>query len=58
MANEYTKEEIERMRMVMEEQGENAFDKMKRKMKQEPLVPAGMSKHTSFLCVCVSNPMK
>ncbi|KAI9358383.1 hypoxia induced protein conserved region-domain-containing protein [Pilaira anomala] len=42
MATEYTKEEIERMRMVMEEQGENAFDKMKRKMKQEPLVPAGV----------------
>lgn len=43
MSNEYTKEEIERMRYVMENQGENAIQKMKRKMVEEPLVPAGLS---------------
>lgn len=43
MPNEYTKEEIERMRHVMEDQGENAIEKMKRKMVEEPLVPAGLS---------------
>lgn len=41
MANEYTKEDIERMRREMEGGGETAFDKIKRKMKDEPLVPAG-----------------
>lgn len=39
MSNNYTKEDIERMRREME--GETALDKIKRKMKEEPLVPAG-----------------
>jgi hypothetical protein len=39
MANNYTKEDIERMRMTME--GETALDRIKRKCREEPLVPAG-----------------
>ncbi|GAA5804669.1 hypoxia induced protein conserved region-domain-containing protein [Helicostylum pulchrum] len=49
MSNEYTKEEIERMRYVMENQGENAIQKMKRKMVEEPLVPAGVALTTFAL---------
>jgi hypothetical protein len=37
--NSYTKEDIERMRIAME--GETALDRIKRKAKEEPLVPAG-----------------
>ena len=37
---DYTREELERMRIAME--GESAWDRMKRKSKEEPLVPAGM----------------
>jgi hypothetical protein len=36
---EYSKEDIERMRIAME--GETALDRIKRKTKEEPLVPAG-----------------
>lgn len=39
MVKEYSHEELERMRIAM--QGESAWDKMKRKSKEEPLVPAG-----------------
>ena len=39
MSNDYTKDDIERMRRVME--GETVLDKIKRKMTEEPLVPAG-----------------
>ncbi|KAG0167749.1 hypothetical protein DFQ30_005693 [Apophysomyces sp. BC1015] len=38
MSKEYTREELDRMRVVME--GESAWDRMKRKSKEEPLVPA------------------
>lgn len=37
--NNYTKEDIERMRIAME--GETTLDRIKRKAKEEPLVPAG-----------------
>lgn len=46
MSNDYTKEDIERMRREME--GETALDKIKRKMKDEPLVPAGNIKILNF----------
>jgi hypothetical protein len=39
--NEYTNEDIERMRAQMEAEHETAFDRIKRKCKEEPLVPAG-----------------
>ncbi|KAI8071112.1 hypoxia induced protein conserved region-domain-containing protein [Gilbertella persicaria] len=38
---EYTREDIERMRIAME--GESALDKIKRKSREEPLVPAGVA---------------
>ncbi|KAI8139662.1 hypoxia induced protein conserved region-domain-containing protein [Fennellomyces sp. T-0311] len=38
---EYTREELTRMRIAME--GESAWDRMKRKSKEEPLVPAGVA---------------
>lgn len=41
MSNEYTKQDIERMRMHMEQEHENALQRIKRKCKEEPLVPAG-----------------
>ncbi|KAF7727237.1 hypothetical protein EC973_007850 [Apophysomyces ossiformis] len=41
MSKEYTREELDRMRVVME--GESAWDRMKRKSKEEPLVPAGVA---------------
>ncbi|ORY93372.1 hypoxia induced protein conserved region-domain-containing protein [Syncephalastrum racemosum] len=41
MVKEYSHEELERMRITM--QGESAWDKMKRKSKEEPLVPAGVA---------------
>jgi hypothetical protein len=39
--NEYTPEDIERMRRQMEGGGETALERIKRKAKEEPLVPAG-----------------
>lgn len=36
---EYNKEELERMRIAMN--GETALDKIKRKCREEPFVPAG-----------------
>lgn len=39
--NEYSKEDIERMRRKMDDGGETALDRIKRKAKEEPLVPAG-----------------
>jgi hypothetical protein len=36
---EYTKEEMEEMHRMMN--GESAWDRMKRKSREEPLVPAG-----------------
>ncbi|KAG2224096.1 hypothetical protein INT45_004977 [Circinella minor] len=38
---DYTREELERMRITME--GESALDRMKRKSREEPLVPAGVA---------------
>ncbi|KAI8363985.1 hypoxia induced protein conserved region-domain-containing protein [Choanephora cucurbitarum] len=38
---EYTREDLDRMRIAME--GESALDKIKRKSKEEPLVPAGVA---------------
>lgn len=35
----YTREELDQMRIAME--GESAWDRMKRKSREEPLVPAG-----------------
>lgn len=39
MKDNYSKEEIEKMRYVME--GESALAKIKRKCREEPFVPAG-----------------
>ncbi|KAL1934200.1 hypothetical protein VTP01DRAFT_6382 [Rhizomucor pusillus] len=36
-----SREELERMRIAME--GESAWDRMKRKSREEPLVPAGVA---------------
>lgn len=36
---EYSREELERMRIAMN--GETALDKIKRKCREEPFVPAG-----------------
>jgi hypothetical protein len=36
---DYTQEELDRMRIMMN--GETALDKIKRKSREEPLVPAG-----------------
>jgi hypothetical protein len=41
--NEYTPEDIERMRRKMDGGGESALERIKRKAKEEPLVPAGQS---------------
>ncbi|KAI8092699.1 hypoxia induced protein conserved region-domain-containing protein [Halteromyces radiatus] len=38
---EYTKEEMEHMHRMMN--GESAWDRMKRKSREEPLVPAGVA---------------
>ncbi|KAI9490188.1 hypoxia induced protein conserved region-domain-containing protein [Zychaea mexicana] len=38
---EYTREELDSMRIALE--GESAWDRMKRKSKEEPLVPAGVA---------------
>ncbi|KAG0737580.1 hypothetical protein G6F57_004629 [Rhizopus arrhizus] len=38
---EYSKEELERMRIAMN--GETQLDKMKRKCREEPFVPAGVA---------------
>ncbi|KAI8974930.1 hypoxia induced protein conserved region-domain-containing protein [Pilobolus umbonatus] len=38
---EYTKEDVERMRVVME--GETSLQRIKRKCKEEPFVPAGVA---------------
>ncbi|RCH84047.1 Respiratory supercomplex factor 1, mitochondrial [Rhizopus azygosporus] len=38
---EYSKEELERMRIAMN--GETALDKIKRKCREEPFVPAGVA---------------
>ncbi|KAI8337643.1 hypoxia induced protein conserved region-domain-containing protein [Chlamydoabsidia padenii] len=38
---EYTKEEMEQMHRMMN--GESAWDRMKRKSREEPLVPAGVA---------------
>lgn len=57
MANEYTKQDIERMRMIMDQQGETALDKIKRKMTQEPLVPAGVAL-TTFALVAATFGVK
>lgn len=45
--NDYTKEDIDRMRIAME--GETALDRIKRKSKEEPLVPAGVALTTFAL---------
>ncbi|KAI8889966.1 hypothetical protein K501DRAFT_207222 [Backusella circina FSU 941] len=37
---EYSQEELDRMRVMMN--GETAWDKIKRKSREEPLVPAGV----------------
>ncbi|CDS09242.1 hypothetical protein K492DRAFT_172297 [Lichtheimia hyalospora FSU 10163] len=37
----YSREEIDQMRIAME--GESAWDRMKRKSREEPLVPAGVA---------------
>jgi hypothetical protein len=39
---EYSKEEMDRMRLVLN--GESALDKIKRKSREEPFVPAGKKK--------------
>lgn len=57
MANEYTKQDIERMRQLMDHQSESAFDKIKRKMVQEPLVPAGVAL-TTFALVAATFGVK
>jgi hypothetical protein len=36
---DYTKDEMDRMRITMD--GETALDKIKRKAREEPFVPAG-----------------
>ncbi|KAI8890443.1 hypothetical protein K501DRAFT_281764 [Backusella circina FSU 941] len=41
MSNELTREELDKMRITME--GETALDRIKRKTKEEPLVPAGVA---------------
>lgn len=43
---EYSKDELERMRIAMN--GETQLDKMKRKCREEPFVPAGKA-HTTLL---------
>lgn len=44
---DYTKEELDRMRIAME--GETSLDRIKRKCKEEPLVPAGAALTTFAL---------
>ncbi|KAF1805754.1 hypoxia induced protein conserved region-domain-containing protein [Mucor lusitanicus] len=53
--NSYTKEDIERMRIAME--GETALDRIKRKAKEEPLVPAGVAL-TTFALVAATVGVK
>ncbi|KAG1097162.1 hypothetical protein G6F42_018230 [Rhizopus arrhizus] len=53
--NNYTKEDIERMRIAME--GETTLDRIKRKAKEEPLVPAGVAL-TTFALVAATVGVK
>ncbi|KAI7898735.1 hypoxia induced protein conserved region-domain-containing protein [Cokeromyces recurvatus] len=46
-SKEYSREDINRMRRAME--GETALEKIKRKAKEEPLVPAGVALTTFAL---------
>ncbi|KAI7869595.1 hypoxia induced protein conserved region-domain-containing protein [Mucor mucedo] len=57
MANEYTKQDIERMRQLMDQPTETALDKIQRKMIQEPLVPAGVAL-TTFALVAATFGVK
>ncbi|KAI8375953.1 uncharacterized protein BYT42DRAFT_483822, partial [Radiomyces spectabilis] len=50
---EYTREELDFMRRTME--GESAWDRMKRKSKEEPLVPAGKHFQAPMLTANVGN---
>lgn len=43
---EYTEDEMQRMRMTLN--GETPLEKMKRKAKDEPFVPAGKSNRNSY----------
>ncbi|KAI9273592.1 hypoxia induced protein conserved region-domain-containing protein [Sporodiniella umbellata] len=52
---EYSKEEMDRMRIAME--GETAGDKLMRKFKQEPFVPAGVAL-TCFALVAATVGLK
>ncbi|KAI9481642.1 MAG: hypoxia induced protein conserved region-domain-containing protein [Benjaminiella poitrasii] len=54
-SKEYSKEDIDKMRVAME--GETALDRIKRKAKEEPLVPAGVAL-TTFALVAAAVGVK